>query len=418
MLLSSSESSRTALKLHRQFGHPGADRLIRMLQNAEMLENDLEKQIRSVSENCEVCIKYKRPTPRPVVSVQMAEKFNEVIAMDLKQVRQHLVLVIVDLATRYCAASVIPNKSARTVIGSIFRNWISLFGAPKKLLSDNGLEFNNNDMRELGDLFGVKILATAAESPWSNGTCERLNAVIGETVSKVFEDMRCDVDIALAWAVSAHNALANNSGFSPNQLVFGFNPAVPTVTSSALPALESVSGSDIVRQNLNALHSARKEYLKNESSERIKRALRHNVRVTEISDLCNGDEVYFKRNGEQRWHGPGTVIGKDGKQVLVRHGVVYVRAHVCRLTKLPHKAQIGSPQRASETVEDNDNQDDELGVASSESSGCALPENSSEEPYESSEEELQPDQKDNVIDADLSKDSQEEKIPCENGSKA
>ena len=135
-------------------------------------------------------------------------------------------------------ASVIANKSAKTVVGSVFRNWISLFGAPGKLLSDNGLEFNNNDMRELGDMFGVKILATAAESPWSNGTCERLNAVIGDTVLKVLEDMKCDIDIALAWAVSAHNALANNSGFSPNQLVFGFNPAVPTVTSNSLPALE------------------------------------------------------------------------------------------------------------------------------------------------------------------------------------
>ena len=52
--------------------------------------------------------------------------------------------------------------------------------------------------------------------------------------------------------------------------MFGFNPAVPTVTNSSLPALEAVSGSDIVRQNLNALHSARREYLKNESSEKIK----------------------------------------------------------------------------------------------------------------------------------------------------
>ena len=194
MLLASSDSNKIALKLHRQFGHPGAERLIRMLRNADMLDSDIKKQIRSVTENCEVCKKYKRPAARSVVSVQMAEKFNEVIAMDLKQVRQHLVLV--DLATRYCVASVIPNKSAKTVVGLIFRNWISLFGAPRKFLSDNGLKFNNSDMRELGDLFGVKILATAAESPWSNGTCERLNAKIGDTVLKVFEDMQCDIDIA------------------------------------------------------------------------------------------------------------------------------------------------------------------------------------------------------------------------------
>ena len=93
-----------------------------MLRNAEILDCNMEKEIRSVTESCEVCIKHKRPPPRPVVSVQMAEKFNEVISMDLKQVQQHLFLVIVDLATRYCVASVIANKSAKTVVGSLFRN--------------------------------------------------------------------------------------------------------------------------------------------------------------------------------------------------------------------------------------------------------------------------------------------------------
>ena len=156
-----------------------------MLRNAEILDCDMEKEIRSVTESCEVCIKHKRPPPRPVVSVQMAEKFNEVISMDLKQVQQHLFLVIVDLATRYCVASVIANKSAKTVVGSVFRNWISLFGAPGKLLSDNGLEFNNNDMRELGDMFGVKILATAAESPLSIGTCDKLNSIIVDSALSV-----------------------------------------------------------------------------------------------------------------------------------------------------------------------------------------------------------------------------------------
>ena len=69
MLLDSSDSNKIALKLHHQFGHPGAERLIRMLQDADMLDNDIEKQIGSVAENCEVCIKYKHPAARPVVSV-------------------------------------------------------------------------------------------------------------------------------------------------------------------------------------------------------------------------------------------------------------------------------------------------------------------------------------------------------------
>ena len=68
--------------------------------------------------------------------------------------------------------------------------------------------------------------------------------------------------MALAWAVSARNALANSSGFSPNQLVFGFNPAILDVFESDPPTLEPINSCDIVRKNLNALHSARRELVK------------------------------------------------------------------------------------------------------------------------------------------------------------
>ena len=41
--------------------------------------------------------------------------------------------------------------------------------------------------------------------------------------------------------------------------------------------------------------------------------------------------VYYKRNDSNVWRGPGVVIGRDGKQVLVKHGGVYIRVNVCRL---------------------------------------------------------------------------------------
>ena len=59
-------------------------------------------------------------------------------------------------------------------------------------------------------------MTTAAESPWSNGICERLNGILGTLVSKIVDDVNCDVYTALAWAVSACNAFDNNSDYSPN----------------------------------------------------------------------------------------------------------------------------------------------------------------------------------------------------------
>ena len=333
---------KVASKLHKQFGHPTPEKLISLIRNANHDNVDLETEIKEVSKNCEACAKFRKPCPRPVVSVPMATKFNETVSMDLKVWGKRYFIVIVDLATRFCASAVIDDKKPRTILKALFLSWISFFGAPKKLLSDNGREFDNSEMRQFGESFNVRIMATAAESPWSNGVCERLNGVLGGMVSKIQADSGCDVQVALAWAVSARNALANFSGFSPNQLVFGQNPAMPDLFNCKPPALGSVVSSDIVRENLNALHVARKEFLQCESSEKLRRALRSNIRSTPTENVNNGDLVYYKRNEGTEWHGPGSVIGRDGKQVLVRHGGTYVRVHTCRLARAVNSEPVDS----------------------------------------------------------------------------
>ena len=340
LALGNQDLKKKAVKLHKQFGHPTAINLIKMLRSAEIYNREFEQVIDNVSEKCEVCVKYKKPKSRPIVSMPMASSFNETIAMDLKVWKKMYFIVFIDLATRFCTAAVIKDKNSETIIKSFFKNWICFFGAPNKILSDNGCEFSNSNMRMLGEAFNIKVLNTAAESPWSNGVCERLNSVLGNMVSKIIVDTGCDVEIALSWAVSARNSLLNNSGYSPNQLVFGVNPSIPNVFNSQPPALEEFTMSDVVRKNLDAMHSARKEFLRYESDEKIKRALRYNIRSTLVEDLENGDEVYYKRNDSNEWHGPGIVIGRDGKQVLVRHGGIYVRVHTCRLVKTPIRDSI------------------------------------------------------------------------------
>ena len=319
--------------MHRQFGHPTSFRLITLIRKAGIEDRELEKEINSVSESCDVCCRFKKPVHRPVVCMPMAQKFNEVVSMDLKVRKKCYFLVMVDMATRFCAATVIHNKLSSTVINALFKSWITIFGPPLKFLSDNGLEFNNSELRELGEAFNVKIMATAAESAWSNGTCERLNGVIADIVDKIVAECHCDEEIALSWAVSARNALDNNCGFSPNQLVFGFNPNFPSVFVNNLPALEPIENSEIIRRNLNASHLARQSFIKCESSERLRRALRHNIRETSMLEIQNGDEVYYKRKDSSQWH--GVVIGRDGKQVIVRHGGIFYRVHACHLTKVP-----------------------------------------------------------------------------------
>ena len=55
--------------------------------------------------------------------------------------------------------------------------------------------------------------------------------------------------------------------------------------------------------------AARQAFIQNESNERLKRALKHQIRTSGDEYYITGDVVYYKRENSNQWHGPGTVIG-------------------------------------------------------------------------------------------------------------
>ena len=109
-------AKKVANKLHRPFGHPSITRILNMLKSAEMLTPEIESELHKVSEQCKVCTKYKQPTPRPVVRLPLAERFNDVVAMDLKQWENCYFLVMVNLGTRFCSAVIINNKRSDAIL--------------------------------------------------------------------------------------------------------------------------------------------------------------------------------------------------------------------------------------------------------------------------------------------------------------
>ena len=50
---------------------------------------------------------------------------------------------------------------------NLFTLCISLFGSPRSSLSHDGSEFNNSEMRDLGEAFNLKLMTTLTESPWT-----------------------------------------------------------------------------------------------------------------------------------------------------------------------------------------------------------------------------------------------------------
>ena len=329
------EMKSKAVKLHKQFSHASKEKLTKLLKDGGCKDAEFLRIVAECCQDCEVCHKHRKAPLKPIVCFPLATKFNEVVCMDLKEFK-HLevwILHLIDASCKYSAACLIKSKQKNVIVAAIFRMWIAYFGCPKKFLSDNGGEFANDVFMEMNEKLGVETATTAAESPFSNGIVERHNGILYEAMIKTIDETKCTPDMALAWSVSAKNALQNSGGYSPNQLVFGTNTNIPTVLSDNPPALESTTSSDIVRRNLEALHSARKNYIAAEASDKVRRALRHKVRTYADKHYEAGQKVYYKRKGHKGWRGPGSVIGIDGKTVLVRHGAFYYRCHPCHVMK-------------------------------------------------------------------------------------
>jgi len=257
--LSKEEKEIKAKKIHRQFAHASKERLVRLLKNGGCKDKEFIQIIERVCDNCGFCIMYRRPKLRPIVALPKADRFNQVVAMDLKEVEKGKVWILhlVDTATRYTSACLINTKRKEVVVTKLFQIWLAYFGSPSKFHNDCGGEFCNEVLREMCEKFDIEAGTTPGESPFSNGIVERNNAILYESMMKTKEDANCSLEMALAWAVSAKNALQNVHGYSPNQLVFGRNVNLPTVISSELPALDTKCSSDLVRENLDAMHKAR-----------------------------------------------------------------------------------------------------------------------------------------------------------------
>ncbi|XP_026465960.1 uncharacterized protein LOC113369433 [Ctenocephalides felis] len=82
-------------------------------------------------------------------------------------------LTIIDRFTRWPEAVPLKNISADTIVQALFANWISRFGTPCVITSDQGCQFESAIFKSLMDAIGAKKIRTTAYHPQSNGLVER-----------------------------------------------------------------------------------------------------------------------------------------------------------------------------------------------------------------------------------------------------
>ena len=150
------------------------------------------------------------------------------------------ILVFQDHFTKHILTYVTPDETAKTVAKFLYGGYISIFGAPARLLSDRSASFTSSIIEELCKILGIQQLQTMPYHPQTNGLVERSHQMIMHMIGKLGEDKKADWPSHLAEIAHAYNAIQSTvNGYSPHYLMFGQWPRFPTIGSSEAPTKEA-----------------------------------------------------------------------------------------------------------------------------------------------------------------------------------
>ena len=222
------------------------------------------------------------------------------------------VLTIRDRGTGFLITAPLTDKSTLSVIAALRGHFISSFGVPTIIISDNGREWNSNEFDTFCTNLGIKHKFVTAYHPQANGMVERIH----RTMKVAFRGL----DEPSQWAdalplitLAINNQVCDNNDFTPYQMVFGQAARLPGTfffkdDGDENPSLQSVAAMKQFSENMRHLQrSARKQKISN---------------AYVNPDLFTVPEILVRDDGNKAplsklYTGPFAVIAKTSKYFTI-----------------------------------------------------------------------------------------------------
>ena len=178
-------------------------------------------------QRCTPCARYHRgklPHQRPMQNMVVGE-VGEVLALDLTGPHpvtaggHRYILTFIDHFSRFAEAFPVRNQEASTIAKVLVDQWISRFGCPLQILTDQGTCFEAELFQDLCRLLGIDKVRTTPYHPSSNGLLERFHRTLNSMIAKVVAQNHKNWNEKLPMILAAYRASVHQStGFTPNQL--------------------------------------------------------------------------------------------------------------------------------------------------------------------------------------------------------
>ena len=163
---------------HRDAGHQDHNCTLSLLQELFWwlgMANQMQQSIKS----CTHCLQHEGNLLKVPLHPIVATAPINLLHVDFTNVEMTLelnrpprfanILVFQDHFMKHVMAYVTPDQTAKTVTKYLYQGYISIFGAPARLLSDWGANFMSSIIDEMCNLLGMKKLQTMLYHPQTNG---------------------------------------------------------------------------------------------------------------------------------------------------------------------------------------------------------------------------------------------------------
>ena len=179
---------------HDNIGHLGLDRTLDLLRDRFYWPHPLDDAKNHVS-TCRRCQLAKSKQQRAPMQPYHADAPMELVHMDYLTIEHGKTgndvntLIITDHYSRFAQAVVTSSQTALVTAKAAWNHFFSKYGFPKKIITDQGTNFESKLFMKLCQVAKITKLRTTNYHPQTNGNCERFNVTLINMIKTLeFED--------------------------------------------------------------------------------------------------------------------------------------------------------------------------------------------------------------------------------------